>query len=895
MKVKDIIKGSIWRPGKLYDPKVKPAISVLLPTFRRGKSGLFRRAVESVLDQTLEDIELIIIDDASTDGTADQIREFMKEDGRVSAIIHPRNIGLPAISEYEGYMRARADYIGFAFDDDFFYPDALEQLLEHSLNNPGKVCYGHVSMRIREHGSTVDHFHRLGHNMSLTNLRSANVIANNAVLLPRHVIEDVGFYDPRVVMTRQCDWDLWRRIGNKYLLHYVDIAIGEVDGPATEDSLGKTYLLDAWASEALIRSDRSNALRPDALGQLDIEAMPECDTDLLSHSTYRELVANHVAYRPWLRESPTPLPTNKLGDSVLVLTASHEASTSLYFDYLPKTVNSKVRVIHPETFGITELARASCLIIVRSIEIYSEWLKAAKLLGIPIYYFLDDNIPELVAQEDFRPPEDMSRRALRDRLRTFDGVLLSSESLLQYFEAHLIHPKLFYFPPCYAGAPLEKGDSSEKGRATRSRQKAAVKHPKHQARTANPEACGSAFAVTVAFAGGGHRQAGLLDIVMPALKRLTETGLTIHVVVAGCSGDAEDNLRKFSSENLKLDCLPFEIDWKRVLLQLAQCRPDLLIHAPSSTVNNRYKTLNAALNAHLLNAVLVAPDQAPFDDPEFSGAAIRVAPPERAKAWLEAIAQLLRDRKSWSWHKDANAKYCGRHFSGEKNTSVLQALLAASPPVGFATVESRLKLLYWAKGHGTIARATPSSDLDTLGTSLSELARMRQSHRRYRSLRFQAKRDDLWSSLSPAFAEISDYVVKHNIRRRNMTLELSDSLHERPYAEYRISLPARTLNSISCAFASEGIHSGLLGLEIVSPEGEIVLHNVLDLSGLNLHAPVRFDALGLKIPRAAAFALRFFARSDWPVYILEFASYDRFGLRRHTAAPFARFDYAGAF
>jgi glycosyltransferase involved in cell wall biosynthesis len=891
MKVKNIIKDSIWRPGKLYDPKAKPAISVLLPTFRRGKSGLFRRAVQSVLDQTLRDIELIIIDDASSDGTADQIKEFMRKDGRVSVITHPRNIGLPAISEYEGFMRARADYIGFAFDDDLFYPDALEQLLKHGQQNPGKVCYGHVVMRILEPGSTVDHHRPLGQDLALTNLRSSNVLANTAVLLPRRIIEEVGFYDPRVAMARQCDWDLWRRIGDKYLLQHVDVAIGEVDGPATTDSLGMTYLLDSWASEALMRSDRTVELRPGAFEDIDIASGLNCEPGSLTKAVCRELTSSYLARRPWLDGAQTA-PSGPDG-TILVLTSSHEASTSLCFDYLPKAVNSKVRVICSRgPFGPAELARASCLVVVRYIETHNEWRRAAKLLGIPIYYFLDDNIPELVGQKDLDIPEDMSRHALRERLRTFDGVLLTSKSLVQYFEEHLIHPKLFYFPPSYAGTPITTNVIPEKNkRAARAKQEAAEEAPKHRNRAAGP-AVAPPFALTVASAGGVHRHAGLNECVIPALQRLAANGTTTHLIVGGCTKVAEDRLRDLGGDGLTITCLPLEIDWKRLLLQLARYKPDILVHGPSNTVNNKYKTLNAGLTAYLLDAVLVAPDQTPFNGPEFSKAAVRVNPSEQPKAWLDAIELLLRDRESWSGYKAANAAYCQLHFSGDENVSVLNSLLAAAPPVGFATVEARLKLLYWAKGPGMISSGKSTPDLHSLSTSLSELARLRQSHRRYRSLRFPTRRDDLWPSLSPAFADIRDYIVEHGIRKRRMALELSDSLHDRVFAEYKLSLPPGSLESVTCAFASEGMHSGLVGLEIVSPEGQIVLHEVLDLSNLDLHLPVRFDTPDMKVRTRGQLGFRFFARSDWPLYILEFASYGPLGLRRHQVVPFARFDYA---
>lgn len=90
-----------------------PRVSVILPTFRRGDSGLLSAAIDSILDQSLRELELLIVDDASTDSTAGIIAEAMLRDPRVSVIRHARNIGLPAVSEYEGYLLARGDRIAF--------------------------------------------------------------------------------------------------------------------------------------------------------------------------------------------------------------------------------------------------------------------------------------------------------------------------------------------------------------------------------------------------------------------------------------------------------------------------------------------------------------------------------------------------------------------------------------------------------------------------------------------------------------------------------------------------------------------------------------------------------------------------------------------------------------
>src|SRR2546423_7953058 len=143
MRVSDLIKDTVWLPSSNYD-MARPLISVLLPTFRRGRDGSFLKAANSILGQSLRDLELIIIDDGSTDGTAEQIASLMAADKRVSCLRHPSNIGLPAISEYEAFMRARSDYIAFGFDDFIFEPDALSNLVVFPLTSPRSVVHGYV-------------------------------------------------------------------------------------------------------------------------------------------------------------------------------------------------------------------------------------------------------------------------------------------------------------------------------------------------------------------------------------------------------------------------------------------------------------------------------------------------------------------------------------------------------------------------------------------------------------------------------------------------------------------------------------------------------------------------------------------------------------------------------
>lgn len=856
MKVAKLIRETEWIPGRHYGESPRPLISVLLPTFRRGKSGLFKRAVQSVLEQTLEEIELIIIDDASSDGTADQIRQFMADDPRVSCLRHPKNIGIPAISEFEAYQRARADFIAFAFDDDLFYPDALEQLLEHSLRNPGKVCFGHVSMRVRESNTSETQLMQLGSPLTSHNLRSWNTISNNSVLLHRDIIEDVGLYDPHIVMTRLCDWDLWRRISDKYLLEHVDVAVGEVGGPATFDSLGKTYHLDTFASEERMRTDRDAALRPSSFADVDILSSESCSS--ITTLAISESVNSYLAARPWLGESPAaPFPCQEYA---VVLTSNHDASTSIYFDYLPEEIRRHVRVIRaPGGFSSLELSEASCLIIVRDLKNQSEWINAAIALKVPLYYFLDDNFPEL-ARSEIPELSEYSAERLRHTLKDFAGVLLSTPALVEYFRDHLIHPKLYLYPVAFKAAAIP-------------------------AAHAYNEVC------TVVSLGGKHRLEGLRNTVLPALVNLARPEQPFHLVVGGCSRDDEKLLSGYSSDALQITCLPFELDWRRSLLAAAAYRPDILVHPPSSTANNKYKTLNIALSAHLLGALLVAPEEEPFDAPEFAGAAMLVPLPQLAKNWLSVLSTAVDNRQQWDRVKSANTAFCATEFSGRVNEKVLKDILAAAPKVGIAAIKQRFKTL---ASSSQFRGGLNGSQLDSaaLKGNLRELSRVRTAAKRRRRIRFRQARDDLWPLVSPAFGEIQKFAQQSRIRRAGISLELSDNLSDLVYLEYPYRMDAGALKSFALAFSSEGVQSGTVGLELAASSGQVLIQTVFDLASVDMQMPVTFDVSGTEVPPDGIVNVRVFARSDWPVYTFEFTRYPLIGWKGTTAGLFAKYDYA---
>ena len=123
MRVRDLVRNTQWFPlAQSGGPtaRVRPAAHLQAGRER----ALFRKGSALGARFGSAGVGVIIVDDGSTDGTADQIRSL--PGGGRSRLLPPppRNVGLPAVAEYEAYRRARADHIAFAFDDDSSFPRA---------------------------------------------------------------------------------------------------------------------------------------------------------------------------------------------------------------------------------------------------------------------------------------------------------------------------------------------------------------------------------------------------------------------------------------------------------------------------------------------------------------------------------------------------------------------------------------------------------------------------------------------------------------------------------------------------------------------------------------------------------------------------------------------------
>jgi glycosyltransferase involved in cell wall biosynthesis len=201
----------------------KGLVSVIIPAF--NAAVYIRQTLNSVLAQTYEDLEVIVVDDGSTDATSAIVEEFANKDARVQ-LVRQCNAGVGA-ARNTAIGKAHGKYIAPLDADDLFFPDKLEKqvaCMERCGSETGLVYCG--TTVIDEHG----HFVRSIDLQTLEGrLRLAvvlrNIIGNASVPLFRATaLEKVGTYLTRAEQRGAQgleDWDLHIRIAERYCIRVV--------------------------------------------------------------------------------------------------------------------------------------------------------------------------------------------------------------------------------------------------------------------------------------------------------------------------------------------------------------------------------------------------------------------------------------------------------------------------------------------------------------------------------------------------------------------------------------------------------------------------------------------------------------------------------------------------
>ena len=182
---------------------MNPIISVLIPVHNRQE--MITRCLESVLGQTIDDIEIIVVDDGSTDATRTAVRGI--QDRRIKIIELPTNCGV-SIARNVGLACAQAPYVAMIDSDDYSEPKRFEYQLVHLENNQevaavGTQCIKHLSKK------KIYQKHPIEDNTIKANLFFSNgsAMINSSTMVRRKFIQNNNLNFPSVY--RGEDHEFW--------------------------------------------------------------------------------------------------------------------------------------------------------------------------------------------------------------------------------------------------------------------------------------------------------------------------------------------------------------------------------------------------------------------------------------------------------------------------------------------------------------------------------------------------------------------------------------------------------------------------------------------------------------------------------------------------------------
>lgn len=223
-----------------------PKVSIILPTYNRR--DLIEKSIQSVLDQTFDDFELIVIDDASTDGTIEVIEGFL--DPRLIYIRHTKNQG-GAIARNTGIKASKAELIAFQDSDDIWFPEKLFKQISRFKSAPKSLGAVYTQcLRWKNSQKKLIPSNRPAKKEGnlFKSLLSENFIGLPSLVVRKSCLEKVGLFDE--TLPRLQDWELFLRISKHFDFAFVPEPL--VESFFTEGSISSKQGALIFALETIL-------------------------------------------------------------------------------------------------------------------------------------------------------------------------------------------------------------------------------------------------------------------------------------------------------------------------------------------------------------------------------------------------------------------------------------------------------------------------------------------------------------------------------------------------------------------------------------------------------------------------------------------------------------------
>lgn len=183
-----------------------PLVSIIITTHNRG--DILKRAINSAINQSYKNIEIIIVDDGSTDNTEFVVQEYIASHPNIYYIKHDIPKGANAARNM-GIRSAKGIYVAGLDDDDEFMPQRIE-LLINAYSDKYSLIAANDILIINNNKEKITNKPSI---ITLALMRKENVI-NNQILVKKDRILEIGGFDENLAASQ--DYDMWIRIIKKY-------------------------------------------------------------------------------------------------------------------------------------------------------------------------------------------------------------------------------------------------------------------------------------------------------------------------------------------------------------------------------------------------------------------------------------------------------------------------------------------------------------------------------------------------------------------------------------------------------------------------------------------------------------------------------------------------------
>ncbi len=199
-------------------------ISIIITSFNQKK--LLHEAVESVIGQTYRPFEILICDDASTDGSQELIKNYEEKfPDLIRGILHKNNQGI-SNNRNSGLKAVKGDFVAWLDGDDMYLPEKLEMEISKLQSNPeARWVYSQVCTLNVDTGHTTDRYREFHRGNIFDKVLFMLGYAPRNPLVHYDSLQKVGFFDPRLGMYE--DFDLITRLAKHFPCEYCKISLME--------------------------------------------------------------------------------------------------------------------------------------------------------------------------------------------------------------------------------------------------------------------------------------------------------------------------------------------------------------------------------------------------------------------------------------------------------------------------------------------------------------------------------------------------------------------------------------------------------------------------------------------------------------------------------------------